>query len=82
MTFGRQGMTKTATERQIKSAANNNKSLNGMMSTLGYSGSHPGGNTMTRFKRVLGNDVYSELASRKRFKLARSRWTKVSMNRR
>jgi len=71
-----------ATERQIKTIANRSYCLRQLMVGLGYNTTHPGGNTMKRFKRVIGNEAYNEIASSKRYKLPKSRWSKVPMNKR
>ena len=63
------------TDAKIRKTSNRSKSVRALARNLGYS-SHPGSNTLTRFRRVLGPLTYNEISSGDRMSMSRKNWTK------
>lgn len=62
-------------DRSIISASNKSISIRQLAFNAGFMGA--GTHTLKRFKKLLGNSIYREIASGKRNAMPRSKWTKV-----
>lgn len=65
------------TDKQIMRVANKSKSVSSMMQKLGYKNFNPGGNTIIRFKRILGSGTYNEIAGGARNSIRMNQWNKA-----
>ncbi len=65
----------SATDAKIRKTSNRSKSIRSLARNLGYT-SHPGSNTLARFRRVLGPNSYSEISSGSRMSMPRKQWSK------
>lgn len=63
------------TDAKIRKTSNRSKSIRALAKNLGYA-KHPGSNTLTRFRRVLGPISYSEISSGSRMNMPRKQWSK------